>query len=132
MNSILIGYFTRRPWNQAEDQRRLPPQIEELCNVGHRQSGGPRRWIDLWLHNRFWIYSTEAQAWAAEGGRWFRAAHQRCVRSGGAEIVRRVLGRSSALRAHPGGAAGRKECVQLLRKATTTLKSPTGDNAAKP
>ena len=55
MAPVLVGYFAKRPWNQAEDQRLLPPQIEELCNVGHMHAGAPPRWIDRWLHNDIWV-----------------------------------------------------------------------------
>jgi hypothetical protein len=64
---ILIGYFARRPWSRAEDGPRvLPPQVEEMCNVGRMGYDGPPKWIDLWLHNHeFWLYDTEMRAWAA-------------------------------------------------------------------
>ena len=65
MTPILIGYLARRPWNRAEDARILPPPIEEMCNVGRMNWDGPPDWINLWLHNGLWIYSTEARAWAA-------------------------------------------------------------------
>jgi hypothetical protein len=42
----------------------LPPQVDEVCTVGHMQEGTPPGWIDLWLHNRHWVYDREAQAWA--------------------------------------------------------------------
>jgi hypothetical protein len=67
MTPVLIGYFPRRPCARAQDgrARALPPQIEEFCNVGHMNSDGPPEWIDLWLHNALWVYSTEALAWGA-------------------------------------------------------------------
>ena len=65
MKPTLIGYFPRRPWNRAEDRRHLPPQVEDICNVGGLSANGPPDWINLWLHNDFWVYSTEARAWAA-------------------------------------------------------------------
>lgn len=65
MTPVLIGYFPRRPWPRADDRRALPPQIEELCNVGHMRQGTPPDWVELWLHNAMWLYSTEALAWGA-------------------------------------------------------------------
>jgi hypothetical protein len=65
MTPVLIGYFPRRPRPRAEDRRALPPQIEEFCNVGHMREGTPPDWVELWLHNALWVYSIEAQAWAA-------------------------------------------------------------------
>lgn len=65
MTPVLIGYFARRPRLRSEDFRLLPPQIEEFCNVGHMRDGAPPDWVELWLHNAIWLYSTEAQAWAA-------------------------------------------------------------------
>ena len=64
---VLIGYFPRRLRPQAEDGRAqaLPPQIEEFCNVGHMREDAPPDWVELWLHNALWLYSTEAQAWGA-------------------------------------------------------------------
>ena len=62
---VLIGYFARRPWNRTEDVRILPPQVRDMCNVGQMSANGPPDWIKLWLHNDFWLYSTEARAWAA-------------------------------------------------------------------
>jgi len=47
MIPTLIGYFAKRPWNPAEDQRLLLRQIEELCKVGHMHAGAPPRWIGL-------------------------------------------------------------------------------------
>jgi hypothetical protein len=64
MQPIRIGYFARRPWNRAEDQRLLPPQVMDMCNVG-QLSNGPPDWINQWRHNDLWVYSTEARAWAA-------------------------------------------------------------------
>ena len=66
MNSpepILIGYFAHRPWIQAEDRRSFPPHIDGSCNLA--KGIAPTDWINLWLHNDFWVYSTEARAWAA-------------------------------------------------------------------
>ena len=67
MTPVLIGYFPRRQRPRAEDgrARALPPQIEEFCNVGHMLDGTPQDWVELWLHNALWLYSTEAQAWGA-------------------------------------------------------------------
>lgn len=67
MKPVLIGYFPRRPRPRAEDGRAaaLPAQIEEFCNVGHMNEGAPPDWVELWLHNALWVYSTEAQAWGA-------------------------------------------------------------------
>jgi hypothetical protein len=67
MTPVLIGYFPRRRRSRAEDARAqaLPPQIEEFCNVGHMRDGTPQDWVELWLHNALWLYSTEAQAWGA-------------------------------------------------------------------
>ncbi len=67
MTPVLIGYFPRRRRPRAEDFRAqaLPPQIEEFCSVGHMRDGAPPDWVELWLHNALWLYSTEAQAWGA-------------------------------------------------------------------
>ena len=67
MTPVLIGYFPRRPRPRAEDSRApaLPPQIEEFCNVGHMREGAPPDWVELWLHNALWVFSTEAHAWGA-------------------------------------------------------------------
>ncbi|MEI6077826.1 MAG: hypothetical protein WCS94_19750 [Verrucomicrobiota bacterium] len=64
---VLIGYFARRPWSRAEDGPCvLPPQVEEMCNVGQMGYHGPPKWMDLYLHNYdFWLYDTEMRAWAA-------------------------------------------------------------------
>ena len=64
---ILLGYFAMRPWNRTEDVRILPPQVTDMCNVGRMRmsANGPPDWTELWLHNDFWLYSTEARAWAA-------------------------------------------------------------------
>jgi hypothetical protein len=63
----LIGYFPRRPRPRAEDFRAaaLPTQIEEFCNVGHMRESAPSDWVELWLHNEMWLYSTELHAWGA-------------------------------------------------------------------
>ena len=81
----LIGYFARRPRPRSEDLRALPPQIEELCNVGHMNDGAPERWVDLWLHNRLWVYSTEAQAWgvAVDNDNLRRVYHETANRRDG-------------------------------------------------
>lgn len=65
--STLIGYFTRRPWNKQDDGPRiLPPQVEEMCNVGRMNHDGPKDWVNLYLHDyEFWLYGTEHRAWAA-------------------------------------------------------------------
>ena len=63
MSPILIGYFAHRPWTRAEDRRLFPAQIEAMCNVGNAIA--PPDWINLWLHNDYWVFSTEARAWAA-------------------------------------------------------------------
>lgn len=67
MKPTLIGFFPRRPRPRPGDPyaQALPPQIEEFCTVGHLSESGPPGWVDLWLHNAFWFYSTERQAWAA-------------------------------------------------------------------
>lgn len=67
MTPVLIGYFPRRPRPRSEDRRAagLPAQVEEFCTVGHMNDGAPPQWIDLWLHNALWVYSSEALAWAA-------------------------------------------------------------------
>jgi hypothetical protein len=64
MNPIAIGYFPRRPCRRGSGGRILPPQLEEMCNVGHPGPCGPPDWINLWLHNELWVYDTEARAWA--------------------------------------------------------------------
>jgi len=64
MNPIPIGYFPRQPCRHGSGARILPPQFEEMCNLGHAGAWGPPKWINLWLHNELWIYDTEARAWA--------------------------------------------------------------------
>jgi hypothetical protein len=68
MSPVLIGYFPRRPRPRADEVGRaagMPPQIEELCNVGRMNIGVPPDWVELWLHNELWLYSNETRAWAA-------------------------------------------------------------------
>lgn len=33
--------------------------------MGHMRDGTPPEWVELWLHNAMWLYSTEALAWGA-------------------------------------------------------------------
>jgi hypothetical protein len=59
---ILIGYFPKRTAMPTE--LATPPHVVQFCNAGFCDGLAPKDWVDLWLHNEFWLYDTEMLAWA--------------------------------------------------------------------
>jgi hypothetical protein len=60
---ILVGYFSRQVV-AAPKPPTAPPHVEEVCSAGHCGGCFPEGWLELWLHNVFWLYDTEVLAWA--------------------------------------------------------------------
>jgi hypothetical protein len=60
---ILIGYFPKQT-PPPPPRPAAPPNVMECCNAGFCDHLAPKDWIDIWLHNEFWVFNTELMAWA--------------------------------------------------------------------
>ena len=62
VHPVFIGYFPKRraippgPW--------IPPQVVQICNVGHCGGFGPADWMAGWRHNQLSVFDSEILAWS--------------------------------------------------------------------
>ena len=66
MEPVLIGYF---PKKVAIPDGYGAPNLKDICSVSTCIADGPTDgWIDLWLHNKHWVFSTRERVLAVLQG----------------------------------------------------------------
>ncbi len=66
-----IGYFPKRV--AIPPGPSIPPQVVQLCNVGHCAPLDPDGWSEAWAHNELSVYDSEELAWGVVPAEQLRA-----------------------------------------------------------